>query len=153
MIFKNIYWCWHILLLLFSLPVYMFRFRLLLLFIIVHLMLKNFLAFVFILICLVAVCQLELKSWLIDWLIDWRIDFKQIVSTARIVCWAWSMYARRRSVRPSVLSGRRVCCCGLGGQEISIDCCTAGWSAVSSSRAAAATCGGRMRAMPRCQLM
>jgi len=42
MIFKNIYWCWYIHLLFFSLPVYMFRFRLLLLFIIVHLMLKFF---------------------------------------------------------------------------------------------------------------
>ena len=35
MIFKNIYWCWHLHLLLRSLPVYMFRFRLLLLCIIV----------------------------------------------------------------------------------------------------------------------
>jgi len=58
----------HTLLLLFSLPVYMFRFRLLLLFIIVHLIFNPFLAYAFILPCLVAVCQPEIKSWLIDWL-------------------------------------------------------------------------------------
>ena len=40
----------------------------------------------------------------------------------------------RLSHRPPLL---RVCCCGRGGQQISIDCCTAGWVAVSSSRAAA----------------
>jgi len=60
MIFKNIYWCWHLHVVLLSLPVYMFRFRLLLLCIIV--------AFV---PCLVVVCQRQLKSWLIDWMIDW----------------------------------------------------------------------------------
>jgi len=37
----------------------------------------------------------------------------------------------------------QVCCCGPGGQEISIDCCTAGAQP-------AAACGGRMRAVPLC---
>jgi len=56
-------------LLLFSLPVYMFRFRLLLLFIIVGptSYFKFILAYAFILLCLVAVCQRELV--LIDRLI------------------------------------------------------------------------------------
>ena len=59
MIFKNIYWCWHA----YCLPVYMFRFSLLLLCIIVL-----FIFFLPYVPCLVAVCQRELKSWLIDWL-------------------------------------------------------------------------------------
>jgi len=55
----------------------------------------------------------------------------------------------RPSVRPSVCLSvpscgrrtplRRVCSCGHGGQEISIDCCT-----VAAQR--------QMRAVPRCQL-
>ena len=52
----------------------------------------------------------------------------------------------RPSVRPSVCpfdrlshlaAASRVCCCGPRSQEISIDRCTAGGPAVSSSRAAA----------------
>jgi len=39
---------------------------------------------------------------------------------------------------PSVLSGprKRVCCCGSGGQEISIDCCTAGVRRANAGSAA-----------------
>ena len=49
----------------------------------------------------------------------------------------------RPSVCPSVQFGRRtrllrICCCGPGGQEISIDCGTAGGPAVSSSSRVAA---------------
>ena len=69
-----------------------------------------------------------------------------IVDTACIVCRAESMKLSgvRLSVCPSVPSfGRRtplqwVCSCGPGGQEISIDCCTA----YSQQQ---------MRALPRCQ--
>jgi len=64
--------------------------------------------------------------------------------TARIVRRAGSMQLSgvRPSVCPSVpLACRaplvRVCCCGPGRQDISIDCCTAGGPEVSSSRAAA----------------
>ena len=43
---------------------------------------------------------------------------------------------------------RRVCCCEPGGQEISIDRCTAGGLAVSSSRSEKA-CGSQMREVPQ----
>jgi len=61
-------------------------------------------------------------------------SYNWFTGTARLVC--------RFSVCPSVLSGcrkplLRVYSCGPGGQAISIDCCTAGGPAVSSSRAAA----------------
>jgi len=62
-------------------------------------------------------------------------------------------------VRPSVCLSHlaaahpllRVCCCGHGGQEISIDYCTAGESAAA---AAAPQHGAQqqMRVVPRCQL-
>jgi len=52
----------------------------------------------------------------------------------------------------SVPSGRRtplrVCCCGPGGQEISIDCCTGR----GRQPAVAALQHGAQRAVPRCQL-
>jgi len=71
--------------------------------------------------------------------------------TARIVCGAGSMkrYGVRTSVCTSTQQQTRCCrfaavgCCGPGGQEISIDCCTAGAQP-------AAACGGRMRAVPLC---
>ena len=58
------------------------------------------------------------------------------------------------SVCPPVPSGHctplpRICCCGTGGQEISIDCCTAVGAAVSSSRGAQQQ---QMLGLPRCQL-
>jgi len=54
------------------------------------------------------------------------------------------------SVRSSVPYGRRsprlrVCCCGPGGQEISIHCCTAGAQQQPQR-------SGVMRAVPRYQL-
>jgi len=63
------------------------------------------------------------------------------------VCWA----SVCPSVRPSVPSGRcmlllRVCCCGPGGQEISID------AARAAGRRSAAAAPQQMRAVPRCQL-
>ena len=76
-----------------------------------------------------------------------------VVGTAHIVCGAGSM--KRYGVRTSVCTSRctqqqtRCCrfaavgCCGPGGQEISIDCCTAGAQPE-------AACGGRMRAVPLC---
>jgi len=53
-----------------------------------------------------------------------------------ILCGAGSLQLSgvRLSVCPSVCPIRlRVCCCGPGRQETSIDCCTAGGLAVSSS--------------------
>ena len=53
-----------------------------------------------------------------------------ITGTARIVCGTGSMrLSDARPFRPSVQSGRRtpllrVCCCGPGGQQMSIDCPT-----------------------------
>ena len=61
----------------------------------------------------------------------------------------WNFLASVPSDRHTPLL--RVCCCGPSGQTISIDCCTAGGPAVSSSRGAAAW-DGRMRAVTRCQL-
>jgi len=78
--------------------------------------------------------------------------FLAIVDTAPIACAAASMKLLTvrlsvcLSVRPSVPSFgcstllRRVCCCGPGIQEISIDCYTAGAQQQ------------RMRAVSRCQL-
>jgi len=78
----------------------------------------------------------------------------RFIGTARRMCAAGS--EQLSGVRLSVPSGRctplpRICCRGPGGHEISIDCCTASGPAVSS-RCAAAACGSRMRAVPRCQL-
>ena len=55
-------------------------------------------------------------------------DCDYFIDTTRIVRGAGSMKLfGRPSVCLAVPSfGRRVCCCGPGGQEISIDCCTAG---------------------------
>ena len=39
--------------------------------------------------CLVAVCQRQLKSWLIDWLIDWRV----LVSLQSIKSWRWRAWS------------------------------------------------------------
>jgi len=80
-------------------------------------------------------------------------NLQYVVGTAHIVCGAGSM--KRYGVRTSVCTSRctqqqtRCCrfaavgCCGPGGQEISIDCCTAGAQPE-------AACGGRMRAVPLC---
>ena len=62
-----------------------------------------------------------------------------VTYTARILC-GGGLWNCRASVRLSVCPIiRRVCCCGPGGQEISIDCCTAGAQQ-------------QMRAVSRCQL-
>jgi len=49
------------------------------------------------------------------------------------------------TVRPFI---RRVCCCGPGIQETSIDCCTVGGPAVSSSRAAARRAAANASSVP-----
>ena len=69
----------------------------------------------------------------------------QITDTVRVVCAAGVMKLShvRLSVRPSVRPPprplRRVCCCGPGGREISISCCTA-------------AAQQQMRTVSRCQL-
>ena len=86
----------------------------------------------------------RLFDCLFDLLLVLIID-EWIFGTARILCGAWSMkrYRVRLSVSLSVRlsqhgphSMQQVCCCGPGGQDISIDFCSS---------------GGRMRAVPRCQ--
>jgi len=61
-----------------------------------------------------------------------------VIGTARNLCEARStqLSGVRRSVCPIRLL--RICCCGLGRQEISIDCCTAG---AQMPRRAATECG------------
>jgi len=75
-----------------------------------------------------------------------------VICTARKVCGAGSMQLSgvHPPVRSSVPPGRRsprlrVCCCGPGGQEISIHCCTAGAQQQPQR-------SGVMRAVPRYQL-
>ena len=63
----------------------------------------------------------------------------------------------RPSVCPSVQFGRRtrllrICCCGPGGQEISIDCGTASRRRLAAAAAPQHGAQQQMRGVPRCQL-
>jgi len=72
-----------------------------------------------------------------------------LTAAARTVC------NYRASVRPSVPSGCRtpllqVCCCGLGGHEMSIDCCMVGGPVLDRRSAAAAPQPRRRRSCDFC---
>ena len=59
-----------------------------------------------------------------------------LIGTVLIVCGAGSM--QLSGAHPSVCPVQpQVCCCGPGSQQISSDCCTGGWLAVSNSHIAA----------------
>jgi len=76
------------------------------------------------------------------------------IGTARIVCGAGSTkrYGVRPSVRPVCLSQHgpiaanpmlQVCCCGPGGQEISIDCDSSGMRRANAGSATLSAYVGR----------
>jgi len=65
--------------------------------------LKFILAYVFILLCIVAVCRRELKSWLIDWLLSAYTLAATLSILSSHACWhANDALAGDRFLRPSV---------------------------------------------------